>query len=182
MRRQGRSCRPVYRAYRAVRYVARCASNEGGDFRADSADSGGRGCRVRNPIHQQAIPAVGCICVLARSRGSADFRTSDQLRSLGISRRWAICCPAGCRSVAWARPASAPTTAKQASSPSATSKPWLPSRSSPTLCASCTRPSMKPGQTVRHHRPNSASVISLAVIGDGVVIVTFAVPVITSID
>lgn len=75
---------PVYRAYRAVRYVARCASNEGGDFRADSADSGGRGCRVRNPIHQQAVPAVGCICVLARSRGSADFRTSDQLRSLGI--------------------------------------------------------------------------------------------------
>ena len=52
--------------------------------RADSADSGGRGCRVRNPIHQQAVPAVGCICVLARSRGSADFRTSDQLRSLGI--------------------------------------------------------------------------------------------------
>ena len=96
--RQGRSCRPVYRAYRAVRYVARCASNEGGDFRADSADSGGRGCRVRNPIHQQAVPAVGCICVLARSRGSADFRTSDQLRSLGDIRcRWAICCPAGCR-------------------------------------------------------------------------------------
>lgn len=82
-----------------------------------------------------------------------------------IRCRWAICCPAGCRSVAWARPASAPTTAKQASSPSATSKPWLPSRSSPTLCASCTRPSMKPRPNCSTSSPNSASVISLADIG-----------------
>ena len=55
--------------------------------------------------------------------------------------------------------------AKQASSPSATSKPWLPSRSSPTLCASCTRPSMKPRPNCSTSSPNSASVISLADIG-----------------
>ena len=99
---------------RAARYIAptvlygtsaRCAGDGGGDFRADSADSWWS--RMPSPQSDSSIKRSRPLAAYVFSRDHEvrlDFRTSDQLRSpWDIRCRWAICCPAGCRSVAWAR-------------------------------------------------------------------------------